>query len=114
MNHTTVLHLHTHNTSYLIALLPTGQPANLYYCPRLADQPHWDELLPAPAAGYGTMVTYDKNYPSFGLDDVCLETSGLGKGDFREPMIELEAADGQRTTDFGDSSKSRAHGTLSQ
>ena len=100
MNHTTVLHLHTHNTSYLIALLPTGQPANLYYGPRLADQPHWDELLPAPAAGYGTMVTYDKNYPSFGLDDVCLETSGLGKGDFREPMIELEAADGQRATDF--------------
>ena len=100
MTAATVLHLTTPHTSYLIGLLPTGQAAHLYYGPRLAHRKDWSALLQPRAAGYGTMVTYDRNYPTYGLDEVCLETSGLGKGDFREPMVELEGADGQRVTDF--------------
>ena len=100
MTAATVLHLTTPHTSYLIGLLPTGQAAHLYYGPRLAPRKDWSALLQPRAAGYGTMVTYDRNYPTYGLDEVCLETSGLGKGDFREPMVELEGADGQRVTDF--------------
>lgn len=100
MTAATVLHLTTPHTSYLIGLLPTGQAAHLYYGPRLAPRKDWSALLQPRAAGYGTMVTYDRNYPTYGLDEVCLETSSLGKGDFREPMVELEGADGQRVADF--------------
>lgn len=95
-----ILHLTTPHTSYLMAIMSTGQPVHLYYGKRLAHREDWSALLPQFEAGYNTMVTYDRNHPGYGLDDVCLETSGLGKGDFREPMVELTASDGQMVTDF--------------
>ena len=48
----------------------------------------------------GNSIAYDQDHPDFTLEDMCLEMSGYGKGDIREPFVELVAADGSSTTDF--------------
>ena len=48
----------------------------------------------------GNCVAYSKEYPKLTLEDMCLEFSSLGKGDIREPFVELCFADGSSTCDF--------------
>ncbi|MBR5005211.1 MAG: alpha-galactosidase, partial [Erysipelotrichaceae bacterium] len=48
----------------------------------------------------GNAVCYSAETPALGLEDVCLEMSSYGKGDIREPFIEVTHADGSFTSDF--------------
>lgn len=96
----TVIHIDTESTSYIIEVIPTGHLAHLYYGRRLRKRGDYSALEHKDDAPYGVMVAVSKDQPKVGLDDRCLEYSGLGKGDFREPAIELEFADGSRTVDF--------------
>lgn len=48
----------------------------------------------------GNTICYKKGADSFSLEDVCLEFSTHGKGDIREPMIEVLNADGSFSLDF--------------
>ncbi len=48
----------------------------------------------------GNAVAYSADTPALGLEDVCLEMSSSGKGDIREPFVELTYADGSMTCDF--------------
>ena len=45
----------------------------------------------------GNAVCYSPEYPALGLEDVCLEMSSHGKGDIRDPFIEVTHADGSYT-----------------
>ncbi|MCM1257713.1 MAG: alpha-galactosidase [Roseburia sp.] len=91
--------LETKNTSYVFRIMETGHLEHLYYGrklkvknPDVYGQKH--VFLP------GNTVAYDKDYPQITLGDVCLEVSFTGKGDIREPMVELLQADGSSTNDF--------------
>ncbi len=104
--------LETDNTTYAFHILESGQAEHLYYGEKL--------LLPSPdEAGAeeiweytllalkekkehlpGNSIAYSKDYPTLALEDLCLEVSSYGKGDIREPFVELEFADGSRTCDF--------------
>ncbi len=95
-----VIHLDTDRTSYIFATLATGQLEHLYYGPRLRHMDDYEPLRQKNDVPYGTMVNCSQSHKNIGLDDQCLEYSGLGKGDFREPAVELVFADGSRTTDF--------------
>jgi alpha-galactosidase len=95
-----VIHLDTERTSYIIDLLPTGQVANLYYGPRLRPMADYEPLRQKNDVPTGTMVNTSQEWKNIGLDDQCLEYSGLGRGDYREPAVELVFGDGSRTTDF--------------
>jgi alpha-galactosidase len=96
-----VIHIDTGNTSYIMDVLPTGQLRHLYYGKRLRHQFDYSALAQKDdVPGYGTLVAHSQAQPNIGLDDQCLEHSGLGKGDFREPMIDLVFQDGSMTTDF--------------
>ncbi|HPE88044.1 MAG TPA: alpha-galactosidase [Spirochaetales bacterium] len=95
-----VIHLDTDRTSYIIDALPTGHLQNLYYGPRLRRMADYEPLRQKNDVPYGTMVNVSQEHKNLGLDDQCLEYSSLGKGDYREPAIELVFADGSRTTDF--------------
>ena len=95
--------LETENTSYVMKLLPSGQLEHLYYGRKI----HIGESIAdvealvekrAFAAVNGNI--YSQDFSSVSMEDVCLEVSGYGKGDIREPLIELEAADGSSTVDF--------------
>ncbi|MFA9380610.1 MAG: alpha-galactosidase, partial [Acetanaerobacterium sp.] len=102
-----VFHLDTECTSYIMSVLPTGHLQNLYYGARIRPLTDYAAVTQPNAVPYGAMVAYQKENQSIGLDDQCLEYSGLGKGDYREPAIELEAGNGCMVTDF----KYRAHRT---
>jgi len=105
-----VIHIDTDRTSYVVDVLPTGHLANLYYGPRLRPMDDYDSLRQKNDVPYGTMVNVSQDHRNLGLDDQCLEYSGLGKGDYREPAVEAVFADGSRTTDFRFGSSRRYRG----
>ena len=43
---------------------------------------------------------HDTEHLQFSLEDACLEMSSFGKGDIREPFVELTLSDGSETSDF--------------
>ncbi len=94
--------LHTKNTTYLLRITETGQVEHVYYGKRIrADHvSEVESLVEKHAFAPGNSVLYDQEHSSFSLEDVALEVSGEGKGDYREPMITLRAFDGSSTTDF--------------
>ena len=96
----TIIHLNTRNSSYIMDVLPTGELQNLHYGKRLRCMEDYYPLQPKNHVPYGSMVYTDPLNPNIGLDDQCLEYSGLGRGDFREPAIELTFSDGSITTNF--------------
>ena len=96
--------LETDHTSYWFYITETGLPVHLYYGPLLEGSSEPDDLIRAlderhsfPA---GNLISLDPEHLSVTPEDLCLEMSGCGKGDVREPFIELVFADGSRTVDF--------------
>ena len=92
----------TDNTAYAFMIEPSGHPEHLYYGSKI-DADALDELFAlrqkrefAP----GNVIVYSEEHNTTSLEDICLECSGEGHGDVREPFIELVRADGSRTTDF--------------
>lgn len=114
------IELATQNTTYLIGLLPSGHLEHLYYGGKIAvTEGTFCALTEKKAFLQGNAVAYSKEFPNLGLEDMCLELGSYGKGDLREPMIELTYADGNTTCDFlyeechmaqGDEWKSRTDG----
>ncbi len=51
-------------------------------------------------AGYGSSVCYSQDDSKYCLDDILLEYSGIGKGDFRNSPIEIRMPQGGFVTDF--------------
>ena len=94
--------LDTETTTYAFRILPTGQPEHLYYGPRIAiaDEAALEHLTERHAFPPGNTVVYDPAHPEYTLEDLCLEFSGVGKGDLREPFVEITGPDGGRTSDF--------------
>ena len=94
--------LETARTTYCFRMLPTGQPEQLYYGQKLplAGEKALEAITEKRAFAPGNTISYDAEHPEIALEDICLEFSTLGKGDLREPMLELVAPDGSRTSDF--------------
>ena len=93
--------LHTADTSYVSAILPTGQLEHLYYGKRIRlNKSAVAALKEKHSFAPGNTVIYDNEHPQYSLEDMKLEMSSQGKGDIREPFIEIEYPDGSRTSDF--------------
>ena len=98
--------LFTEHTAYVMAVTDTRHIEHLYYGARIdvdtADE--LDAILEKREFEPGNAIVYSKDdynrYPKPALEDMCLEMSGPGHGDIREPFLELVRADGSRTTDF--------------
>ena len=91
--------LNTKNTTYAFKVMETGQLEHLYYG-SLIDAEDGENISEKRAFAPGNTVLYDNAHPEMTLEDVRLETSAVGKGDFREPMIEVICADGSTSLDF--------------
>ncbi len=94
--------LETGRISYVFRMLPTGQPEQLY-CGRaiaLEGEQALDALTEKHAFAPGNTIAYDKEHGEYTLEDMCLEFSSLGKGDLREPFLEIVHSDGGRTSDY--------------
>ena len=95
-------HLQTAGTSYLFRVLPTGHLEQLYYGKRIDPESMAElaSLTEKRSFEPGAVIRYDTSTPPLVLEDICLEMSSGGKGDIREPFLELVHADGSRTSDF--------------
>ena len=97
--------LHTAHTTYAFRKLPTGQLEHLYYGRKIHVCEPLDENAVAPLIEKhtfqpGNSCVYDREHDAYTLEDVCLEMSTYGKGDIREPFVELIYEDGSFSSDF--------------
>ncbi len=94
--------LETAHTSYLFRLLETGHLEHLYYGNRISidSKAEAEALAEEHAFAPGNTNTYNSSVPQFSLEDMRLEMSSYGKGDIREPFVEVIHADGSYTSDF--------------
>lgn len=97
-NHVFVLN--TKNTTYGFHVLPSGHLEHLHYGARVDFRGAYDAVLPKCEYIEGNLNAYDAEYPTIGLENRMLECSTRGKGDIREPMIDLTYANGSTTCDF--------------
>ena len=100
--------LETKNTSYLFHVLPSGHLEHIHYGSKITINTLEDSNSGSLAACMtekqafcpGNSIGYSKEYPMLSLEDRMQEMSSLGKGDIREPFIELTYSDGSSTCDF--------------
>lgn len=91
--------LNTKRTTYAFSVLETGQLEHMYYG-KLINTSEPSVIIGKKGLAPGNTVTYDSAHENLTLEDVSLEVSAIGKGDFREPMMEVVCADGSTTLDF--------------
>ena len=110
--------LQTKNSSYFLQVLPSGHVEHIHYGKSILSEGQYEELLKgkkedaeilsqmAEAMGIkhlhegGNMIVYSPDTYPLCLEVMPLEMSSFGKGDIREPLIEVSHADGSRTSDF--------------
>jgi len=93
--------LDTNNTTYCFQVLPTGHLEHLYYGAKIELTEEAVEVLKEKNPFIsGNLISYSEEYHQLGLENVCLEMSSYGKGDIREPFIEIIHGDGSYTSDF--------------
>lgn len=97
-----IFQLNTQDSSYIFRVTKTGHLEHLYFGGYLEKitGPGAEAMCKKSPFGAGNVISYDKDHPEVVLEDLCLEMSGPGKGDIREPFIELIHHDGTRTCDF--------------
>ena len=106
-----VFRLATDHTAYLFRVTPFGHLEHLHYGGpvSLADG---GALAAKTTIARGSSILYDESSDTYCLDDLALEWSGVGKGDFRNPPAELTLPDGAFTNDFVFESHERKDGPL--
>ena len=91
--------LQTPHSAYAFQALDTGHLEHLHYGAPISPTSA-DALSEKKVFAGGNLINLDPEHPALCLEDLRLEMSGYGKGDIREPMIEVIHPDGSRTTDF--------------
>lgn len=95
-----VFKISSKRTSYWFRVTKFGHLEHIYYGRSIADDEPVEPLLLKRTAQIGTSVLYDKSDDTYCLDTVCLEWSGIGKGDYRDTPAEIKMPDGTFTADF--------------
>lgn len=89
-NKENVFQLDTAHTTYILRIDETSHIRTEYYGPRLIVPENYSFSKEKWSFAHGSSVIYDKSHPALCLDNLSLEYSTLGKGDFREPSIVIE------------------------
>ena len=94
--------LSTKNTSYAMRVLQTGQLEHIYYGRKLRADMESDlyPLVSKNGCAPGNTIIYDQQHWDYSLENMCLEVGTCGKGDIRDPFIEVVHSDGSFTSDF--------------
>lgn len=94
--------LDTKNTTYCFRVMETGHLEHLYYGRKISlpEGIGAEALVEKQAFAPGNLNCYDEEHKNFSLEDIRLEMSSYGKGDVRDPFIEVIHADGSYTSDF--------------
>lgn len=93
--------LDTEHTTYGFRVLETGHLEHLYYGRRIRlDEDSLEAIGEKRMFPPGNTCIYHADHPELSLEDICLEMSVSGKGDIREPFLEIIRTDGSVTSDF--------------
>jgi len=95
-----IFKLSTDKTSYWFQITKFGHLEHIYYGAYLPEDQPVEPLLHKRAAELGSCVIYDASDDKYCLDNMCLEWSGIGKGDYRNTPAEIIMPDGTYTADF--------------
>ena len=91
--------LNTKNTTYAFRVLKTGHLEHLYYGKKIAIE-NMEPLIEQHNFMPGNTVAYNQETMEYSLENMRLEMSSYGKGDVREPFVEVVKSDGSFTNDF--------------
>ncbi|MFI3325316.1 MAG: alpha-galactosidase [Clostridia bacterium] len=92
--------LNTKETTYAFHVLESGHLEHLYYGQKVDFSGFYDAILPKREFVEASAITYSQNHKNLGLENRCLEFSTRGKGDTKEPLVDLRYANGSSTCDF--------------
>lgn len=92
--------LETKDTTYCFRIMQSGHLEHLYYGKKISLSEDYQVLTEKIKFIGGTEIAYSREHPQVGLENLCLEMSSYGKGDIREPFIEITHEDGTSTCDF--------------
>ncbi|MDD3243437.1 MAG: alpha-galactosidase [Eubacteriales bacterium] len=92
--------LDTNHTTYLFHVLESGHLEHLYYGRKIRCMDEYRLLQEPHAIGMAYTVAHDQEDTAFCLDTLNFEASGVGKGDFREPLVDVVLPNASFTTDF--------------
>ncbi len=92
--------LDTRRTSYWFRVTGHGHLEQMWYGPRLPADQDVAALGLKRTAEIGASIAYDEADPLYCLDQIPLEWSGVGLGDYRVTPVDLVGGDGVWATDF--------------
>lgn len=92
-------YLSTHQTAYWFRITPYGHLEHIYYGP-LLPQGDMEPLALKHSAQIGSTIAYNPNDVTYSLDQIPLEFSTLGTGDYRNSPLDLEMPDHTYSSDF--------------
>ena len=94
-----VFALETDQTSYLFRITPHGHLEHIHYGERVP-LGEVETLSLKRAIMHGSSVSYSQQDSAYCLDNLPLEWSGVGCGDYRQTPLEVKLSDGTFRTDF--------------
>lgn len=94
-----IFYLQTQNSSYIFRVTDYGHLEHVYYGVKLPVQ-DIESLQLKRTAVYGSSVLYSKDDPTYCLDNLALEWSGSGRGDYRHCPLEIKMPDSSFVSDF--------------
>ena len=92
-------HLQSATTSYIFKVNQAGHLVHLYYGARLEHQSDFSSLAKGYSCETGSTVMYSVK-PPYSMEHTLYECPFCGKGDFREPALDLVFADGSHLIDL--------------
>jgi alpha-galactosidase len=95
-----VFRLDTENTTYIFRVTKFGHLEHIYYGNRLPVGENAAVLAQKRAIMMGSSVLYDTSDDTYCLNDIYLEWSDNGRGDYRQSPTELKMPDGSFVSDF--------------
>lgn len=95
-----VFYLSTENTCYIFKVSQTNHLENLYYGAIIPFQEDFSFLENNLKTGYANTVAYSQADTAMSLEHMRLEYASFGKGDFKEPSIQLVHENTCYVTDF--------------
>jgi alpha-galactosidase len=96
-----IFELSTKKTTYSFFVNEINYLEHLYYGKRIEVTKEAFEALKAKQEfPIGNSISYDEDHQAMTLETKLLEYSTRGKGDIRNPLLEIEYSNGNRTTDL--------------
>ncbi|TVP96570.1 MAG: alpha-galactosidase, partial [Acholeplasmatales bacterium] len=95
-----LFHLQGKHLSYVFAVDASSSLVHLHYGPRLEGTLDWAMFDDNPPLELGSSTTLEHHDKPINLHITSLELSTYGKGDYREPTLHMETAEGYRSLHF--------------